>query len=1019
MAKKAADGGRQTVDGGRKEATPADRQPSTVNLPPSAVADVVDTTHITIKGARTNNLRNVDLRIPKNKLVVVTGVSGSGKSSITMDTLYAEGQRRYVESLSSYARQFLGRMKKPDVDYIRGICPAIAIEQRVTTGNARSTVGSMTEVYEFLRLLFARIGKFYSPISGGLVKKHEVSDVIDFIKNLPEGTKGLILMPFPKKYKERTLEQELNLLLQKGYTRVQFEDETLQIQDVLENGGRLTVDGGRTDGDEPRFDIKQPAFSFREKGLMMLVDRFIVRRDEDPATWMRLADSVHTAFAESEGECFVRLTADGGRQADEPSTVNRPPSAVHHFNNRFELDGIEFPEPTPQLFNYNNPYGACPTCEGYGRVLGIDRDKVVPDKTKSVYDGAIAPWKGEKHGEWLTWFLEAAHKFDFPVHKPFEDLTKEEQKLLWTGNQHFAGIDQFFKELEAATYKIQNRVMLARYRGKTTCPTCDGGRLRPEALCVKIGVPPGTQQITKSPNHQSKNISDLTSVPLDEVLAFFQNLELSEHDRAVARRLLLEIEGRLRFMVELGLGYLTLERISSTLSGGETQRIHLTRTLGSNLTASMYLLDEPSVGLHPRDTGRLVKVLKELRDLGNTVVVVEHEEEVIKNADFLVDMGPEAGVHGGNVVFAGDFSTINTAAPESLTAQYMSGKMSIELPAVRRKTLDFLTLKGARQHNLKNIEVKIPLHCLTVVSGVSGSGKTTLVRDILYPALTQHLPDNAGKQPGSFDGLEGPVKRVTRVEFITQSPIGKSSRSNPVTYVKAYDYIRDLFAEQQLSKIRGFAPKHFSFNVEGGRCEACKGEGEQVVEMQFLADVHLECEECKGRRFRAEVLDVQYKGKNIFDVLEMSIEDALEFFKGNKDIVERIRPLFDVGLGYVKLGQSSSTLSGGEAQRVKLASFLIRENGAGHIFFIFDEPTTGLHFHDIQKLLKAMSALVEKGHSVLVVEHNMEVIKSADWVIDLGPEGGKEGGNLVFQGRPEDLVAVAGSYTGRFLGEKL
>ena len=955
-------------------------------------SDIVDPNHIIIKGARTNNLRNVDLSIPKNQLVVVTGVSGSGKSSITMDTLYAEGQRRYVESLSSYARQFLGRMKKPDVDYIRGICPAIAIEQRVTTGNARSTVGSMTEVYEFLRLLYARIGKFYSPISGQIVQKHEVSDVIDFIKKLPDGTRGLILMPFPKKYLERTLEQELNLLLQKGYSRVQFGNETLSIQDIL-------------DGAEQRFDTKQPAYLFNDQNLRILIDRFVLSTDLEESDWMRLADSVNTAFYESEGECHVQ-TVEG-----EPSTVNRPPSTVNRppstvFNNRFELDGITFPEPTPQLFNYNNPYGACPTCEGYGRVLGIDLDKVVPDKTKSVYDGAVAVWKGEKFGEPLVLLLEHAHKFDFPVHTPYEALTKPEQKLLWTGNQYFEGIDAFFKQLESQTYKIQNRVTLARYRGKTTCNTCDGGRLRQEALCVKI---------------DGKNISDLTSVPLDEILAFFKNLheQLSEHDRQVAKRLLLEINNRLYFMVELGLGYLTLDRISSTLSGGETQRIHLTRTLGSNLTASMYLLDEPSVGLHPRDTGRLVKVLKELRDLGNTVVVVEHEESVIENADYLVDMGPEAGKHGGNVVYSGPYADIAKAAPNSLTTQYMTGKMSIKTPTTRRPAKEFLTLKGVRQHNLKNMDVRIPLHCLTVVSGVSGSGKTTLVRDLFFPALSQHLPENAGKQPGLFDGIEGNVKKVTRVEFINQSPIGKSSRSNPVTYVKAYDYIRELFSKQQLSKIRGFQPKHFSFNVEGGRCETCKGEGEQIVEMQFLADVHLECEECKGRRFRQEVLDVQYKGKSIFDVLNLSVEEALEFFKGQKDITDRIQPLFDVGLGYVHLGQSSSTLSGGEAQRVKLGSFLIRENSSGHIFFIFDEPTTGLHFHDIQKLLTAINALVEKGHSVLVVEHNMEVIKSADWVIDLGPEGGKEGGYLVFEGTPEDLVGVKGSYTGVYLREKL
>lgn len=943
---------------------------------PMPDTDLVDPNFISIKGARTNNLRNVDLKLPKNKLIVVTGVSGSGKSSITMDTLYAEGQRRYVESLSSYARQFLGRMKKPDVDYIRGICPAIAIEQRVTTGNARSTVGSMTEVYDFLRLLYARIGKFYSPVSGQIVQKHEVQDVVDFIRSYPDGARGLLLIPFSNKYKERSLEQELNLLLQKGYTRLHFEGEILRIEDVQAS---------------QQFNLKDNAYQFRELGLTILIDRFIVQHQDD-SEWMRLADSVHTAFYESEGECWVEIL---------PSEFN--PRTFRQFNNRFELDGIEFPEPTPQLFNYNNPYGACPSCEGYGRILGIDPDKVFPDTTKSVYQGAISPWKGEKHGEWLLPLLQSAHHFDFPLHTPVEQLSKAEMKLLWSGNEWFFGINAFFQELESKTYKIQNRVTLARYRGRTVCPACEGGRLRSEALCVRLG---------------GKNITELTEMPLDELFGFFQQLELPDSDRKIANRLLLEINNRLHFMVELGLGYLMLERISNTLSGGETQRIHLTRTLGSNLTAAMYLLDEPSVGLHPRDTNRLVAVLKRLRDLGNTVVVVEHEEEVIKNADFLVDMGPEAGIHGGHVVFSGNYTDIYKAAPESLTTQYMSGKMTIATPAQRRRAQDFLTLRGARRHNLKNIDVRIPLHTLTVVSGVSGSGKTTLVRDILYPALLQHLPDSGSKQPGLFDGVEGPVKRITAVEFINQSPIGKSSRSNPVTYVKAYDYIRDLFADQQLSRIRGFQPKHFSFNVEAGRCEACKGEGEQVIEMQFLADVHLECEECKGRRFKQEVLDVQYKGKSIFDVLEMSVEEALEFFKGQQAILDRLQPLFDVGLGYVKLGQSSSTLSGGEAQRVKLASFLIRDQGSGHIFFIFDEPTTGLHFHDIQKLLNAMQALVEKGHTVLVVEHNMEVIKSADWVIDLGPEGGKDGGHLVFEGRPEELASIPESHTGRFLAEK-
>lgn len=938
--------------------------------------DLVDPGHITIKGARTNNLQNVDLRIPKNQLVVVTGVSGSGKSSITMDTLYAEGQRRYVESLSSYARQFLGRMKKPDVDYIRGICPAIAIEQRVTTGNTRSTVGSMTEVNDFLRLLFARIGKFYSPVSGRIVQKHEVSDVVDYIKSLTDGTRGLILIPLDRKRHDRPMEQELNMLLQKGYARLWWKAEMWRIEDLLQDEKTLHAP-----------ELREQAF--------VLMDRFALPMPEE-SDWMRLADSVNTAFYESEGEAIVQLI--------DSQSDTQPAPVV--FNNRFELDGIVFPEPTPQLFNYNNPYGACPTCEGYGRILGIDPDKVIPDASKSVYDGAIACWKGEKYGEWLEILLRQAYHFDFPVHTPYEALTKEQKKLLWTGNQYFHGIDAFFKELESKTYKIQNRVTLARYRGRTVCPTCEGGRLRPEALCVKIA---------------GKNLSELTGIPLEQVLAFTESLEtaISDHDRQVARRLLLEINNRLQFMTNLGLGYLTLDRISNTLSGGETQRIHLTRTLGSNLTASMYLLDEPSVGLHPRDTGRLVQVLKDLRDLGNTVVVVEHEEDVIRNADYLVDMGPEAGVHGGKVVYAGPYADIDKIAPESLTARYLNGKMAIETPEMRRSAREFLTLRNARQHNLKHIDVHIPLHCLTVVSGVSGSGKTTLVRDIFYPALTQHLPETAGKQPGLFDGLEGNVKKITRVEFVNQSPIGKSSRSNPITYVKAYDYIRDLFAHQQMSKIRGYQPKHFSFNVEGGRCEACKGEGEQIVEMQFLADVHLECEECRGRRFRSEILEVEYKGKNIYDVLNMSVEEALVFFKDKKDIIDRIQPLYDVGLGYVQLGQSSSTLSGGEAQRVKLASFLMRDNSGGHIFFIFDEPTTGLHFHDIQKLLTAINALVEKGHSVLVVEHNMEVIKSADWVIDLGPEGGEEGGYLVFEGAPEELVREPKSYTGKYLKGKL
>jgi excinuclease ABC subunit A len=943
--------------------------PPLVSLP----KDLVDPQFIHIKGARTNNLRNVELRIPKNKLVVVTGVSGSGKSSITLDTLYSEGQRRYVESLSSYARQFLGRMKKPDVDFIRGICPAIAIEQRVSTGNTRSTVGSMTEINDFLRLLFARVGIFYSPVSGREVRKHEVQDVVDYLKSLLPGSRAYLLAPFPSDVRDRKFGQQLQLLLQKGFTRLQCGEETYRIEDLLSDS---------------QVSLEIPLGDASMADWRLLVDRMVVEDEMDASTWMRLADSVHTAFAESEGYCAIML-ADG---------------VVVEFNNRFEQDGIVFPEPTPQLFNYNNPFGACPTCEGYGRVLGIDRSKVIPDASKSVYEGAIAVWKGDKWGEWLEPLIQHAHRFDFPLHTPYGELSKAEQQLLWRGNEYFYGIDAFFQELESKLYKIQNRVTLARYRGRTLCPVCEGGRLRPEALCVRVG---------------DSNLSDLMELPLDALSRYFQELHLSDHAMAVAKRLLMEIRSRLRFLTELGLGYLTLDRVSNTLSGGETQRIHLTRTLGSNLTSSMYLLDEPSVGLHPRDTGRLVQILKSLRDMGNTVVVVEHEEAVIEQADFLVDMGPEAGVNGGHVVFAGRYADIGEAAPESLTAQYMSGSMGIPLPLRRRVAREFLEIRGGRQHNLKNIDVRIPLNCLTVVSGVSGSGKTTLVRDLLYPALLSRFPDQGGRAPGLFDGLVGPVERITQVEFINQSPIGKSSRSNPVTYVKAYDFIRDLFASQQLSKIRGFQPRHFSFNVEGGRCEACKGDGEQVVEMQFLADVHLECEACRGERFNREVLEITYQGKNIFEVLQLSIAEALVFFKENKEIIRRIQPLLDVGLGYVQLGQSSSTLSGGEAQRVKLASFLIRENSHGQLFFIFDEPTTGLHFHDIDKLLRAIQALVDKGHTVMVVEHNLEIIKSADWVIDLGPEAGMQGGYLVYEGVPEGLPAVPESLTGKYLRGKL
>lgn len=927
---------------------------------------------IFIKGARANNLKNVDLAIPKNQLVVVTGVSGSGKSSITMDTLYAEGQRRYVESLSSYARQFLMRMKKPDVDYIKGICPAIAIEQKTTTANARSTVGTLTEIYDFFRLLFARIGKTYSPISGEEVKKHEVSDVVDYIQSHPDGSRGQLFIPLPYKYKDRQLGQELQLLLQKGYTRLYQHGELQRIEEFMEA--------------EPKL-LNQKLADIRDRNILVLIDRFGIRH-EDEDNLRRIADSVQTAFYESEGECIVEV--EGSEQ--------------HPFNNRFELDGMTFPEPSPHLFNFNNPYGACPKCEGFSQVMGIDEKKVVPNPGLSVYEGAIACWKGEKYGLWLDEFLQVAHHFDFPVHRPYQDLDKDQIRLLWRGNKHFHGIYDFFTELEEKTYKIQNRVMLARYRGKTVCPACEGGRLRPEATYVKIA---------------GKDIAELTLMPADELLAFVEGLQLTEFEAKVGKRLLLEITNRLRFMCEVGLSYLTLGRISATLSGGETQRINLTRTLGSNLTSSMYILDEPSVGLHPRDTNRLVKVLKSLKEMGNTVIVVEHEEDVIKNADYLIDIGPEAGIHGGEVVFAGPYENIYGEAADSLTTKYLNGKMSIPVPSVRRKFVRSLELEGARQHNLKNINVTFPLNTLTVVTGVSGSGKTTLVKQILYPALMKEFGQNYSKSPGTYQELTGDVKALTGVEMINQSPIGKSSRSNPVTYVKAYDTIRNLMAAQQLSKIRGYKPSHFSFNVDGGRCDTCKGEGEQVIEMQFLADVRLECEECGGKRFKPEVLEVKYQGKSIYDILELSVEEALDFFSDAQDVISKLQPLYDVGLGYVKLGQSSSTLSGGEAQRVKLASFLNKENTSENIFFIFDEPTTGLHFHDIRKLLDALNALVEKGHSVLVVEHNMEVIKSADWVIDLGPDGGKDGGHLVFQGRPEELVKIPGSFTGAYLKEKL
>ncbi len=927
-----------------------------------------------IKGARSNNLKNIDLRIPKNKLVVVTGVSGSGKSSITMDTLYAEGQRRYVESLSSYARQFLGRMKKPDVDYIHGICPAIAIEQKVATSNARSTVGTLTEIYDFLRLLYARTGKTISPKSGEEVRRHQVSDVIDYISSLPNGTRVQLFTPLPTKYGDRTLATELDLLLKKGFTRLLDGEQTHYIEELL----------------EAKSDVRLSAKlnTLENADLKILIDRFVVN-SEDEENQKRIADSVQTAFYESEGEAVV-------------APIGLPEV---RFNTRFELDGMEFIEPTPQLFNFNNPFGACPRCEGFGRVMGIDENKVIPNQSLSVYEDAVAPWRGEKSSAWKTQVVRHAAKVDLPVHTPYAELSPAQRKLLWKGTKHFEGIDAYFAELEAKTYKIQNRVMLARYRGKTTCPDCDGGRLRQEASYVTFGGRP---------------ITDLVDLPIDELRDFLNSLNLSEFDTTVARRLLIEINSRIQFMLAVGLGYLTLNRVSATLSGGETQRINLTRMLGSNLTSSMYILDEPSIGLHPRDTNRLVKVLRRLRDLGNTVVVVEHEEDIIAAADYLVDIGPEAGVHGGEVVFAGDYKDIDKAAPESLTTQYMTGRLSVPVPDYRRRPHKWLKLEGATMHNLKAVNVKIPLDALTVVSGVSGSGKTTLVKSILFPALKRHLGEPYTGAMGAFRELSGDLRHITQVDLIDQHPIGKSSRSNPVTYVKAYDDIRNLMSDQPLSRVRGFQPRHFSFNVDGGRCDTCKGEGEQVVEMQFLADVRLECETCGGKRFKREVLEVTYRDKSIFDILAMTISEALEFFADQRPVLRKLQPLEDVGLGYVQLGQSSSTLSGGEAQRVKLAYYLGMENSSQRILFIFDEPTTGLHFNDVKKLLDALNSLIDKGgHTVVVVEHNLDVMKSADYIIDLGPEAGKHGGKLLYQGQPEGLLEVEESHTATYLREKM
>ena len=924
------------------------------------IISATSTDGILIKGARVHNLKDVTVTIPRNKLVVVTGVSGSGKSSLTIDTLFAEGQRRYAESLSAYARQFMQRMNKPDVDYIKGLCPAIAIEQKVITRTPRSTVGSMTEIYDYLRLLFARTGKTISPVSGREVKKDDVTDVVKAIELLKEGDKVLVLVPF-KLHANRDIKEELSILLQKGFSRIYAGKEIVRIEDLLESDKLLSLKNIRS--------------------AFLLVDRLIVKPfDEDDKH--RISDSVGIAFYEGEGALILEVNE----------------KKLLHFSNKFELDRIQFEEPVPNLFSFNNPFGACPTCEGFSLVLGIDPDLVIPNKQLSVYEGAVAPWKGDKLGLWKEQFIRAAKNFNFPIHTPIIDLTKEQYNLLWQGNSYANGIDDFFKEVEQNLYKVQYRVLLSRYRGKTLCPDCKGYRLRKEALYIKV---------------TDKHIGELCEMPVKDLQVWFDKLKLSDYDQKVAKRILIEIHHRIKTLIDVGLGYLTLNRLANSLSGGESQRIQLTRSLGSNLTSSLYILDEPSSGLHSRDTERLIKVLKELRDLGNTVVVVEHDEMMMREADYIIDMGPLASHLGGEVVAAGNYKEL-IADKNSLTGKYLNGELTIEPPKNIRKWNQSITVEGARQNNLKNITVQFPLNVFCVVSGVSGSGKTTLVKQILYPAL-QKIKGEGVEKAGIHKAISGDVDNISQIEMVDQNPIGKSSRSNPVTYIKAYDEIRELYSKQPLSKMRGFLPKHFSFNVDGGRCDACKGEGEQIVEMQFLADVHLTCEVCGGKRFKEEVLEVTYKGKNIYDVLDMSVDDAIEFFKEEKDLANKIQPLSNVGLGYVKLGQSSNTLSGGEAQRVKLASFLGKGKSQGNILFIFDEPTTGLHFHDIKKLLTSFNALIEQGHTILVIEHNTDVIKSADWVIDLGPEAGDAGGNLVFAGKPANLKKCKESYTGRFL----
>jgi len=962
------------------------------NIPKDKIDSLDPREFIIIKGARVNNLKNVSIAIPRNKFITITGLSGSGKSSLAFDTLYAEGQRRYVESLSAYARQFLGRINKPEVDTIKGIAPAIAIEQKTISRNPRSTVGTSTEIYDYLKLLFARIGKTYSPVSGKLVRRHSVSDVAEYINSLEENTKIILYAPVHLK-KGRKIKELLSILLKQGFSRIKLNGEIRRIEDIV----------GETRNSK-----------LETQNLKLVIDRFVVKQNDEDNT-NRIADSVQTAFYEGQGGCILDLQLEGRK------------SKSVSFSNRFELDDMTFEKPTVHFFSFNNPYGACKKCEGFGSVIGIDEDLVVPDKSLSVYDKAIACWRGEKMQRWNQRLLMNAYKFKFPIHRPFYELDEKHKKLLWTGNEHFRGLDSFFKYIERKSYKIQYRVMLSRYRGKTTCTDCNGTRLRADASYVKIA---------------SKSIIDIVLMPISVSLEFFESLKLNEYDKTVAKRILTEITNRLQVLSDVGLGYLTLNRLSSTLSGGESQRIRLATSLGSNLVGSMYILDEPSIGLHPRDTQRLISVLNSLRDIGNTIIVVEHDEEIMKASDQLIDMGPLAGSEGGRVVFQGDHDDI-LKEKKTLTAMYLNGIMQIEVPKKRRPWKKFIEIKGARENNLKSIDVKFPLNVITVVTGVSGSGKSSLVRNILYPALKK-MQENYGEQTGQFDKIEGDFNSEPsgfHVEFVDQHPIGKSSRSNPVTYVKAYDEIRNLFAEQKLSQYRGYKPAHFSFNVPGGRCEECEGEGMIKIEMQFMADIQLVCESCKGKRFKEEILEVEYESKNIDDILNMTVDEAIDGLTDRlfdnpsaksrdiktppkittleKNLVAKLKPLQDVGLGYIQLGQPSSTLSGGEAQRIKLATFLGSRTTNEHTLFIFDEPTTGLHFHDIKKLLSAFDALIDKGHSVIIIEHNPEIIKNADWVIDLGPEGGDKGGFVVFEGTPENLVKCKRSYTGRYLKKKI